>query len=284
MVISFGNNGQFGNAYLASAYLAAHAIEYGYPIHILNLAPYAHSLAMDSPVRGVRLGSSTLLRRIGVHASWVLGKAGAEMNSGIGRIRFVRDNGGGSAQIAEQGRNGSVFHFGWKFRDRDAHRKHIGTVRSLLRLRDGLVGSGSAKFFAMREDAKQVIAIHVRQGDYRNHRGGRYFFPHSHYQELAAAAVRSVGVPAREIRIMAFSNEPLDWPKTLGGAQVVTPAGTWWEDFICLSMSDLIIGPPSTFSGSASLQGDVPWFQIKDNDSPFDPTMARPYLESGIRV
>jgi hypothetical protein len=79
-------------------------------------------------------------------------------------------------------------------------------------------------------------------------------------------------------------NEALNWPTKLNGTSLTTPAGTWWEDFLCLSMCDLIIGPPSTFSGAASFAGDVKWYQIKDKESPFDIMQAHTALESGIQV
>jgi hypothetical protein len=284
MVISFGNNGQFGNSYLASAFLAAHALENCYPIYILNLAPYARSLAMETPVPEVRLGSSVLLHRIGVNTAWVLSKAGASANIGMGRIRLVRGNGGNLERLAEQGRKGCVFHFGWDLRDRDALRMHVDTVRAILRPRSELISQAAAKFAAMKGDSIRVIGVHIRQGDYRTYRGGQYFFTQSRYQELTASAVRASDVPAGKTIIIAVSNEPLAWPALVGGARVESPSGTWMEDFLLLSMCDLIIGPPSTFSGSASFLGDVPWFQIKDKDAPFDPALARPALESGIRV
>jgi hypothetical protein len=83
---------------------------------------------------------------------------------------------------------------------------------------------------------------------------------------------------------MPFSNEKLGWLSTLARARVLTASGSWWKDFLCLSLSDLIIGPPSTFSGTASLLGNVPWFQIKDKNSVFDPARALPCLESGIQI
>jgi hypothetical protein len=89
---------------------------------------------------------------------------------------------------------------------------------------------------------------------------------------------------SRDVVIVGFSNEKLDWNPSLDGSRVSTPVGEWWEDFLALSMCDLIIGPPSTFSAAASLAGNVLWYQIKDRSARYDPAMARTYLDSGVRV
>jgi hypothetical protein len=44
MLITSGTKGQFVNAYLASAYYLAHALEHGYRLRLYNLSPYRDHL------------------------------------------------------------------------------------------------------------------------------------------------------------------------------------------------------------------------------------------------
>jgi hypothetical protein len=129
-----------------------------------------------------------------------------------------------------------------------------------------------------------VIGVHVRRGDYKTYRGGQYYFKDDTYLRIALEALQSSHMHSRDIVIVGFSNEKLDWNPSLDGCRVSTPIGEWWEDFIALSTCDLIIGPPSTFSAAASLAGNVLWYQIKDRNSRYDPAMAGTYLDSGVRV
>jgi hypothetical protein len=284
MLISLGNHGQFGNAYLSSAHLIAHALRHGFPIRLYNMSAYGHQMAASSPIADVELVSRPLRQRIGIQGACLAHRMTKVDVIHLGQWWFVKDGGRPGTRLAELASTGRVYQVGWKFRDRDALRIEIATVRRVLRLREQLEMQASAEFQKLKADSMLVIGVHVRQGDYRSHWGGKYFFDQSVYRELASQAVRASGLDPRAVIVLAFSNEPLDWPSSLAEARVETPRGSWWEDFLCLSMCDLIIGPPSTFSGAASLAGDVPWFQIKDKGTPFDPSMARPYLETGIQA
>lgn len=284
MLISFGNNGQFGNACLASAHLAAHSIEHGYRIHILNLAAHAWFFARDGVVPSVRIGSARMVQRLGVNTAAFLSRLGTGNHCSFGPVSWVRDAGISTEDTAMKAGRGLVFQTGWGLQDRSLLRKHAPVVRSILMPAAAYRERATARFQSLTGEFGHVIGVHVRQKDYKHYREGIYYFSQSVYQDLAAQAVRMAPTPPSQTRILVFSDEALDWPDELAGARVHQAGGSWWEDFLCMTMCDLIIGPPSTFSGSASLLGDVPWFQIKDKEAPFDKALALPYLESGIRV
>jgi hypothetical protein len=186
-------------------------------------------------------------------------------------------------ELANLANSGITLSGGWKFRDRPTLQKQIATIRNILAFKPRYLTIAEAKIREIRGNASHIIAIHIRMGDYRDFKGGQYFFSPEDYQRIATQAVETSGHDPSDVVVMPFSNEKLDWPSTLAGARVLTAGGSWWEDFLCLSLSDLIIGPPSTFSGSASLLGDVAFYRITGKDSSFDPAMAKTYLESGIR-
>jgi hypothetical protein len=284
MLISFGNTGQFGNAYLASAHRVAHAMEFGYRLHCCDLGHYVDFMRpcnggitlggkaiLDAGVAWGRI-SGRLVRSGRLHLGpfWLLGDRKKSLPVDVGTFTKAVTR-------------GFVVHNGWSFRDRGLLLKRAAEVRSILRLKSEYEEAAKARLDALRQDCQKVICVHVRGGDYKTYRGGRFYFDHGVYQRLASEAVAAMSEDPSRILVVGLSNEKLDWPATLGGARVVTPSGTWWEDLLCLASCDLIIGPPSTFSGSASFLGDVPWFQLKDKDAFFDPAMSRNYLDSGIR-
>lgn len=286
MLITSGTKGQFGNAYLSSAYHLAHAIEHGYRLRLYNLGPYRNHLV------GVR---GHPLIHIGGKAGNLTGILGGRgyrrltrrKVTRLGSLTILNDQRGtyplSPAQLAKAAGSGLTLSGGWKFRDRDTLAKQIVPVREILGFKPEYVAAAEAKIHRLRRDASLLIAVHIRMGDYREFKGGKYFFSPEDYQRIAAQVVETSGCNPSDILLMPFSNEKLGWPPTLAGARVLTAGGTWWEDFLLLSFCDLIVGPPSTFSGSASLLGDVPFFRIAGKGSTFDPAMAKTYLESGIQ-
>lgn len=285
MLISFGNTGQFGNAYLASAHRVAHAMECEYRLHCCDLG---HYIDFMQPCEGaITLGGKTILDA-GVAWGRLSGRLFKSGCLHLGPLWILGDRRKSmpvdEATFRRAVTGGFVVHNGWSFRDRGLLAKQAAKVRSTLRLREEYEAAAGDRFQKLRGDCQKVICVHVRGGDYKTHRGGRFYFDQGIYQRLASEAVAAMGVDPEGILVVGLSNDKLDWPKSLGGARVVTPPGSWWEDLLCLAACDLIIGPPSTFSGSASFMGDVRWFQIKDPEAAFDTAQARTYLETGIRI
>ena len=286
MLITSGTKGQFGNAYLSSAYHLAHALEHGYRLRLYNLGPYRDYLtgAADHPRIFIGGKAGNLAGIASGRAYRLLTR---RKQTRCGPLSILNDQAGTypltPAELAEVATSGVAISSGWKFRDRETLKNQIAVVREILSFKSEYSGAAETKLRAIRREVSHLISIHIRMGDYRAYRGGKYCFSSEDYQRLAAEAVESTGLNPAEVAILAFSNEKLSWPDKLAGARVHQPGGSWWEDFLCLSKSDLIIGPPSTFSGSASFLGDVPWFQIKDKDTTFDSAIARPYIDSGIR-
>ena len=286
MLITTGTKGQFGNAYLSSAYLLAHALEHGYRLRLYNLGAYREHLVGAIGHPRIYIGGN-ICNLAGIAVGQAYPSISHLKITKLGMLTILHDQRGTypltPAELATVARSGITISGGWKFRDRPTLQKQIVTIRSILAFRSQYLDAARTKIREIRGNATHIIAIHIRMGDYRDFMGGPYFFSPEDYQRIAAQAVETSGHDPSDVVVMPFSNEKLDWPATLAGARVLTAGGSWWEDFLCLSMCDLIIGPPSTFSGSASLLGNVPWFQIKDRDAPFDLSIAKTYLESGIR-
>lgn len=107
----------------------------------------------------------------------------------------------------------------------------------------------------------KVLSVHIRRGDYRRWQGGKYYFEDSVYLESINKALDT----SSDIKtIMLFSNEPIeiDRYKSLG-VEVVYSQGAWHEDQWKMAQSDLILGPPSTFSAWASFVGSVPIWHVE---------------------
>lgn len=111
----------------------------------------------------------------------------------------------------------------------------------------------------------KILSVHIRRGDYRRWQGGKYYFEDSVYLECIQ---RTLDVSPDIQKIMLFSNESIDIGRYKNiGVNVVYSQGAWYEDQWKMAQSDLIVGPPSTFSLWASFVGKVPIWHVEESKS-----------------
>jgi hypothetical protein len=156
-----------------------------------------------------------------------------------------------------------IFAQGWLFRDDEALSRQAVEVRRffepLIEHRERV----ASLVERAREGAEVLVGVHIRQGDYRTHLGGKYFYELDVYAALMERVEASLGAGERRVRFLVCSNEPqgsealsrLDW--TAGTGHLV-------EDLYALAACDYILGPPSTFTMWASFYGEVPLYLVED--------------------
>ena len=115
---------------------------------------------------------------------------------------------------------------------------------------------------SQRKTASILIGVHIRRGDYRTYRNGKYFYDLETYkkqmQHLAAL------LEDKNPLFFICSDESVDL-KSFGGLQVIeNKNGNATEDLYLLTTCDYLIAPPSTFSKWASFYGDVPLYVLDD--------------------
>jgi hypothetical protein len=148
-----------------------------------------------------------------------------------------------------------VFVYGWRFRAPDLVRKHGDKIRAYFRPIEQYDKPSREAVAQLRRNADIVIGVHIRQGDYRRWRGGKYFYPAARYaawmHDLAAQ------FPARKVSFLVCSDEPRsagEFPGLSVGFGTESPA----SDLYALAQCDYILGPKGTFSQWASFYGEKP--------------------------
>ena len=144
--------------------------------------------------------------------------------------------------------------------------KHLNKIKLVFKPDDSIIIEVEEIFAKNREQYSLVIGIHIRHGDYRTFNNGKYFYTLNEYhvimQKIAAL------FPKNKIAFLIASNENLDLSTFANLNYFVIRNSSTVKDLYGLSKCDYIIGPPSTFSGWASLYGNVPIHfieNIKDN-------------------
>lgn len=110
--------------------------------------------------------------------------------------------------------------------------------------------------------AGPVVGLHIRRGDYARWNEGYYFWPAGIYAEIVD---RLSALPSRPA-VLACSDDPAVLDEL--GDRIVRGPGEPLADLWALSLCDVIVGPPSTFSGWAAFQGGVPMKHLEEPDAP----------------
>lgn len=158
-----------------------------------------------------------------------------------------------------------VFVYGWSLRAPSLVKKHGDKIRVYFRPIEKFEKASRNAIESLRRGADVVIGVHIRQGDYRQWFGGKYFFPVARYaawmRELAAQ------FPDRKSSFFVCSDEPRragEFPGLTVGFGADSPV----SDVYALARCDYILGTKSTFSQWASFYGEKPLLQVCDTNEP----------------
>lgn len=106
------------------------------------------------------------------------------------------------------------------------------------------------------------IGVHIRRGDYKTWKGGKYYFEDSvfkQYMDKISLELSSRG--KNKQMFILFSNENLNFEES---ENIVISKENWYIDQYIMSQCNYLIGPPSTFTFWASYISNATYIQIKE--------------------
>lgn len=110
-----------------------------------------------------------------------------------------------------------------------------------------------------------VIGLHIRRGDYRQYLNGRYCYDDYTYARYAKELSILLASKGKRVKTVAFSNDHTGIEQLI---ECRLSLNEWYIDHHLMSICDMLIGPPSTFTMWASYMGKVPCFHIETPSSP----------------
>lgn len=155
--------------------------------------------------------------------------------------------------------------------------KHLNKIRYIYKPNDSIVEEVDDIFAKKREQFSLIVGIHIRYGDYRTFNNGRYFYTLMEYQGIMQKMIDLF--PNQKITFLIASNENIDHSTFCNLNFFTIPTCSAVKDLYALSKCNYIIGPPSTFSGWASLYGDVPILFIENVKDIFTIDSFKPIYE-----
>jgi hypothetical protein len=154
-----------------------------------------------------------------------------------------------------------VFTNGWLFRDYKSIEKHAAVIRSFFKPLPQHAERAAQAVATIKDLADVVVGVHIRRGDYREWRGGSYFYEYDVYREKILQLKSYFRSKGKKIAFLVCSDEKVE-QSALQPASVYPGPGHLVEDLYALAGCDYLIGPPSTFSKWASFYGQVPLMHI----------------------
>lgn len=153
--------------------------------------------------------------------------------------------------------------------------RHSNAIRAHLRPARAIRDRVDAFLAPLRAQHRMLVGVHIRRGDYRIYRDGRWFFGDEIYRAVMEEFERRIG---GDVGFVLASNDPVP-AETFAPLQVTRAPGHLMLDMFSLAGCDYIAGPPSTFSGSASFLGAKPIFWMTDaNARPTDLATLKPWV------
>ncbi len=231
------------------AHLLATARERGWNLVNPTFEPYADFFVGTCP----RPHGRSLLA---VRCAWQAGKVLAPLSRG--RIARARARNTRMVDLesvvlaAEAGRARWLLLQGFRIRCPQWVARQAPGLRAFFTPIDVHRQPAEALIAAQRQRAEVVVGVHIRQGDYAQHVGGRYFYTMSEYADLMRR-MQQIMAP-RTVAFVICTHVPL--PSSVFAEFTWKPGpGHMVADLHALSECDYILGPPSSFSAWAAFYG-----------------------------
>lgn len=156
---------------------------------------------------------------------------------------------------------------GWEARWYDLFLKYKQEIIDLFAFKPSVMKACEPVLTETAKDGCR-LGVHIRRGDYATWYDGKYFFS----DEVFIRIIKQFIDQYPNTTVYICGNDPSlnkdFYQKELKGTKIIFPKGNAAEDLYVLSECNYLIGPPSTFSLTASMYHDTPLYWIKDTETP----------------
>lgn len=289
MVIIAENYGQLGNQLFGYAFLLGNAIAHDYECGTNTFGPYRHLFdqARRSPLFRYPETAATeqylsplpksLFKRLAGRA-WRRDGLTSIGSTAVIDIRRTCDRRVEhflleSDEFQEiRRRHKRTYLLGYFFRDTPHLFEHREAITRHLRPAECHRQDVQDFMTAFRDKKCTLVGVHIRRGDYKDYLGGRYYYENATYARWMGQIQDSVPGP---VQFLVASTDPID-DNDFEGLPIIKAPGNIVGDMFTLAECDLIMGPPSSFSGWASFQRLTPLLHLRERDHDVQPELFAP--------
>ncbi|MEO6303174.1 MAG: hypothetical protein ABIP51_08375 [Bacteroidia bacterium] len=153
---------------------------------------------------------------------------------------------------------------GWLFRSDDLVNKYKENIKVFFKPTKYYKNELSLFFKQKFSNSNETkIAVHIRQGDYKNFENGKYYYSIDDYLNI----IKNLAFIFKDKHphFLICHNEKITLnEKENPDLKITFAPGHELLDMYCMATCDYIVGPPSTYSMWASFYGNAPLYMIKD--------------------
>lgn len=181
----------------------------------------------------------------------------------------------------------NTFEYSWDRRYEKIPNEFIPEIKRIFTPKKDIISDVMRNFSSYRSKDAIIVGVHIRRGDYKNFKGGDYYYSIKEYVEICKVVKSYFG--DKKVIFFIASNEKIDSAEMEGLDYFCIECSSVVKDLYSLSLSDYIIGPPSSFSRWASFYGEVPIYflmkaKIKQEDILFRKMISYGYYEDNEKV
>jgi len=149
--------------------------------------------------------------------------------------------------------------WGYPYRCPDLVKKHGEKIREFFRIRPQVAPTASKEFAAAADSGKQTVAIHIRQGDFRDWNGGKYYFS----PQATSQALRSAGWNLQNSRFRSWVCSDESVPENIFPADATLGVPRkLGEDLFIMSRCRRLVSGWSTLAYFCSFLGKNEFYRI----------------------
>lgn len=156
-----------------------------------------------------------------------------------------------------------MFIDGWLYRDFKNFQKHAPVLRKIFTPAPAYQNEVTRIIDQCRSMADVIVGVHIRRGDYKTFLNGCWYYEDEIYAEKMRAMKAILEEQNKTCVFLICSNEKIN-EENYKGLSIVTGDRHFIVDLYCLSQSDYLIGPPSTFTMWASFYGETPLLTLEN--------------------
>ncbi len=159
-------------------------------------------------------------------------------------------------------KGGDIYLDGWLFRNPVGIEKYRDKIIEYFKPKGEIEEIVNRKIKELRGRYTSVVGVHVRQGDYREWRGGMYFMEQKRVREILDEYISIVKIDNNKICFVITSDGPID-TEIFDGLNIFVSKENAVADLFLLASMDAIIGSNSTFGAFASYYGNIPFIVMQ---------------------
>lgn len=155
-----------------------------------------------------------------------------------------------------------IIRHGWETRNNSINLSNIAKIKDIFCINSIYSKVIDQYMLPFKSKCKTIVSVHIRRGDYKHYKGGKYYFEDSHFYHYMIQFKNFF--PEKQIQYVICSNENIDLDNFPNLDVIQFKKTNAIQDLYTIMSSDYIMGVPSTFSRWSSFINRIPCYLMEE--------------------